>query len=710
MLTDIPRQVVGVFRVPHGQPFPNSTLTWFREGRAVGAQGASVILDEPFYVPTDGVGAIDAMVVAGRYLVQVRLRDADRFFSVPVPDQEGPHDISTLVDGPSPDEPDDLTAFQALVDKAKNWAQAPEDTEVEPSKFSARHWAAKSGQRASDSEAARTGAVLAETEAAAARDAAFVNASVYASTAAGLAATTTGQQFQVVSGDEIIRYSHDAGPVATEVARYPAAAAVDPLQRTNLSIFAVQDADGNLGIDVQTPFRVNENGSLETDAFLEISEPRKWLWALSDIDGNIPIGVDHLGRLVADFSLAPTGETAFKTGGTYDYTVNHVFCYGQSLSVGQAQPIQSGTAKFDHLMFTRGMRPQYDYPAETAAQWYAGLVPAVEAVSPELSILGETPSRGIGDAIKELIEAEDGKAYTDHEYKLLLSNPGFGALTIAQLSKGTTHFSRMVEQAQYGLSLANAQGDTYAVQAVTWIQGESDYISNTPQATYLSSLNTLVADIQTDLKAVTGQSKRIAVIGYQIATHFNYAADDIPDIALAQLECAETNPDFYVATPMYHFPYADGGHLTGVGSQWLGAYLGLAYKRIVVDGEEWSPVQPVASVRQGSIAEVRFHVPMGRLVFDTTAIADQPNKGFQLVDSGGSPLTISSVEIVDFDRIRVTASAPIPAGAKLRYAWQGDASRGLGNLRDTQGDTIIFDPNGVARPLHNWCVIFERSL
>lgn len=53
-----------------------------------------------------------------------------------------------------------------------------------------------------------------------ARDAAFVNANVYADTASGLAATTSGQQFQVVSGGEIIRYKNNSGS-AVEVARYP---------------------------------------------------------------------------------------------------------------------------------------------------------------------------------------------------------------------------------------------------------------------------------------------------------------------------------------------------------------------------------------------------------------------------------------------------------------------------------------------------------
>lgn len=555
-------------------------------------------------------------------------------------------------------------------------------------------------------EAAREGAVLA-----AASVGFYADTTLAAAKTAGLAVTTEGQTFHATGADvDYVGVYKDVSGVDVEQARYPTASAIDPLQRTNSAIFAVADADGNLGVDVQSPLRIDTSGGVETTALHAAFAPVKWLWALSDDDGNIPFGVDHFGRLVADFSLVPSANAAPKTGGLYDYTVNHVFSYGQSLSVGQALPIQSGTPKYDHLMFYRGMVPQYSYSGETPATWYQSLVPAVEAVSAALPVLGETPCRGAADAIKERIAAEDGKTYSDHEYRLLLSAPGYGATTIAQLAKGTAHFARMVEQASYGLSLANAAGDTYAVQAVTWIQGESDYLAGTTRSAYLSALNMLVADIQTDLKAVTGQSKRIAVIGYQVASHINGASDDIPDIALAQLECAEENANFFVATPMYHFPYADGFHLTGPGSQWLGAYLGLAYKRIVIDGEDWSPLRPIASVRQGGIVEVRFHVPKGRLAFDTTTVADQPSKGFQLVDSGGSALTISNVEIVDFDRVRITAAASIPSGAKLRYAWQGNTAIGLGNLRDTQGEFIAFDPEGVNRPLHNWCVIFERSL
>lgn len=61
-----------------------------------------------------------------------------------------------------------------------------------------------------------------------ARDAAFVNADVYASTAAGLAATSNGEQFQVVdsSGNFLLRYVNNSGS-ASVVAAYPSAALIE---------------------------------------------------------------------------------------------------------------------------------------------------------------------------------------------------------------------------------------------------------------------------------------------------------------------------------------------------------------------------------------------------------------------------------------------------------------------------------------------------
>lgn len=97
-------------------------------------------------------------------------------------------------------------------------ATAAADAEAAANAQIAPHVAAAEAQIAQHvaaAEAAEAGAQTAQGLAEAARDAATVNAEVYTDTAAGLAATVEGDQFQVVSGRVITRYRHDAGPVAT---------------------------------------------------------------------------------------------------------------------------------------------------------------------------------------------------------------------------------------------------------------------------------------------------------------------------------------------------------------------------------------------------------------------------------------------------------------------------------------------------------------
>lgn len=634
----------------------------------------------------------------------------------------------------------DIAVDVAAAEAAKVASEAAQSaSEVAQANSEAAQSAAETAQ--AGAETAQVAAELAQSIAETARDAASVNADVYADTAAGLSATIVGDQFQVVSGDEVIRYRHDAGPVATEVARYPTSEILTYIDQIDYGpAFVVADEfnnkimeltrtggirTGSLNIEGSFTSASTEtvlfdgSGKLNTSAFSVGPVPTsdEYIWAVSDEKGNAILAVDSSGRLVANFELVPSsggGTTPVSTSRLYDYSVNQVFGYGQSLSVGQTETALSTTQNYDNLMFTRGMRPQYDYTSETESQWYASLVPAVEEISPLVSSLAETPSMGTADMIKQRILAEDGKAYTDHEYQILISTPGYGARTISQLSKGSDHFTRMVTQATYGRDLSNAAGKTHAVQAVTWTQGESDYISRTTRSAYATALNTLISDINTDLKAVTGQTKNIPLISYQISSHIYYggqtSATADPYIALAISDVEESNPLCVIATPMYQFSYWAGGHIIAESTRWLGAYYGLAYKRVIINQEDWKPLKPIASVRQSNFVEIRFNVPEGPIVFDTTQIAAQPDYGFQLVDASNNAISISSIDIIDVDRIRITAATTIPSGAKVRYAWQGNTITGLGNLRDSQGDTITFDAISSVKRMDNWCLIFELEV
>ncbi len=64
---------------------------------------------------------------------------------------------------------------------------------------------------------------------------AFTSSGVYVNTAAGLAETTAGEFFQVISGDIATAYRHDSGPTATPVATYPAGESANRLHRLDIA-------------------------------------------------------------------------------------------------------------------------------------------------------------------------------------------------------------------------------------------------------------------------------------------------------------------------------------------------------------------------------------------------------------------------------------------------------------------------------------------
>jgi lysophospholipase L1-like esterase len=98
--------------------------------------------------------------------------------------------------------------------------------------------AASVASSAAAAVAANLSAGIASSSATAATNAAaasFTGSGVYVNTTAGLAAVTLGGFFQVVAGDSAIAYRHDAGPVATPVATYPAGTSVAALRRLAIS-------------------------------------------------------------------------------------------------------------------------------------------------------------------------------------------------------------------------------------------------------------------------------------------------------------------------------------------------------------------------------------------------------------------------------------------------------------------------------------------
>ena len=399
--------------------------------------------------------------------------------------------------------------------------------------------------------------------------------------------------------------------------------------------------------------------------------------------------------------------SAAATGGA----IHHVINYGQSVSQGQAGlPVISSVQRHNSLMFNGGVRARDGGTDLHTTR--ASLIPLTEAA---WYSLGETPSAGTLEMVNDLNFAENGISYNASGIEYLSSAPGAGSQTLTQLQIGGIPFHQMLFDVYHGNRIATAQGKTYRTTAVTWVHGESDYMAKTSESDYIAGLETLRLQIEWIQSAVNGRTDTIPMIATQIADHTALYVNR-PSIALAHVTAAKSNPNFYLAAPMYMLDYADQFHLTAASSKWLGAYLGLAYKRVVIDGQPWKPVQPLWAKAYGRVMMVNFHVPKPPLVFDTAQVTNPGTYGFRVVDASGVDNPVTGVALGAGGTVVWIATArDLTAGSKLRYAWNGTAQTGRtagprGNLRDSQGDTLVFDPAGLNKRMDNWCVIFEQTV
>ncbi len=407
--------------------------------------------------------------------------------------------------------------------------------------------------------------------------------------------------------------------------------------------------------------------------------------------------------LLAALLLAASAPAAFAAE-----AIHHIVTYGQSIAVGTLSlPSLTSEQRHNSLMFVSGVTPQWG--SGTAAQNRASLLPLVER---DFWRSGETPVSGTLEMINDLRLAEDGVTAEESGIAYLGSAPGVGGQTIRALSFGSTYFEQLIWDVYYGNANARAQGKTYRVGALTWSQGESDEYWRKDPAQYIQDMESLRRQVEWVSSVVTGRQDTIPMISYQVSSHLGVGSN-VPTIAMAQLKASQVNPNIHLATPTYFMDYVDEFHLSNASSKWLGAYYGLVYKRVVLDGQPWKPLQPLTAWASGRQLAIRFNVPRPPMVLDHQQVVDPGQSGFSLIEGDGNENRISGLAIAKSgDVLWIAAERPILAGTRLRYGWNGTARGGRltgprGNLRDSQGDAILFDPDGIAKPMHNWCVLFE---
>jgi hypothetical protein len=578
-----------------------------------------------------------------------------------------------------------------------------------------------------DWEAAVAAAELAQEAAETARDAAFANANVYDDTAAGLADTSEGDQFFVVAGTEIVRYSHDAGPVATELARYPTSAYVDQYAITEFSVVRCVDPDYDGVTIVDTDGKILSASPIaswaavlvgtdvkaintETGQVITVSWQRsgtRYVGGVDNAKSKLTYGNDVSGTLTP-FSEWLDARIDVAGGVT---TLRYVPWHGQSLGMGdQAVPVLSAptTGLARALGFNDGSRVINAYATSAYAatrlpeEGIRYVVPIHEDVDREA---GETPCAGFAKWLA------DARPSTE---AILSATVAVGGTTYVNIKSGTVSYDNLLRTVRRGAFIAACNGLAYDVPAVCWKHGESNS-SGTSEATYKSNLVTLASDLRTDIQAITGQASGPVLVTSQYTSWGKFSVTQ-SGVALALLTAAIDNPTHIIcAGPDYILDHAsDNIHLSNIGALHSGEYYARAVKEFLADGS-WLPLYPTAAVRTGDTIVATFNVPVEPLVLDTTTLTNPGNYGIEWIDNGdGNTPTISSVTVTGDDELTIVLSTtPTGTGQKLGFARTVALNTGSDinvgprtNIRDSSTDVSIYD----AAPLYNWCCVSEIAV
>lgn len=388
--------------------------------------------------------------------------------------------------------------------------------------------------------------------------------------------------------------------------------------------------------------------------------------------------------------------------------INHIITYGQSLAVGQSERIITDIPFSPNaVMFASGGLTNPLYFSHSLD--YTSLVPLKE-LTPDLQpAINESPVSGTSEYLVNKLNN------TINYNKLILSsNPSQGALTIAELSKGTASYNRLINDIIGGFVLATNLNKTYKVLAVTFSQGEQDYINTTEYNTYKNSLITLKNNINTDVKEITGQVEDVKFIIYQTSTINDLA--DTPEIAYAQFDTALEEENIYMAIPTYQFSYNDNYHLTSFYSKLLGIFYGKTIYDVITKGY-FKPIHVINHIIDNNVLYLYFHVPEdANLVLSIPHGLTMTNYGFSVLNDEQEEI-ISSLELITNSEnlkncLKITCTQNVDANCIVYYGKDKynipNTKINAGGLKCTTSNQVILDNTTV--DLVYWCPIFKYSL
>lgn len=304
--------------------------------------------------------------------------------------------------------------------------------------------------------------------------------------------------------------------------------------------------------------------------------------------------------------------------------------------------------------------------------------------------------------------------------RVIISNVGASDSSYATQKRGTANFALGILQFQTAPHALAHLLLSCRPRAVFAVAGNGGHDWNDPN--YGLSMRQWQADYQAEIQRVTGVTDPIPMFHSQISEWTcpimgSNATAVSPYALLAE---AEANPTKTILVcPRYMLPHAvvgadfPGLHLSNEGNRWLGEYYAKAYKKVVVDGQTWTPLKPRSITRDGAVITAVFDVPVPPLVLDTTLVSNPGNYGFEFTDDSGSPPTIMQVQVTGPDTVTITLSrVPTGGNQRLRYAYTGVPGNPAGPTTGPRGNLRDSDPTPslYGYTLYNWCVHFDKPV
>lgn len=282
---------------------------------------------------------------------------------------------------------------------------------------------------------------------------------------------------------------------------------------------------------------------------------------------------------------------------------------------------------------------------------------------------------------------------------------GHGMNTIQELMKPVDPYNKFIAEIAHARHEAKRRGWEFYVPAVCWMQGESDIVEY-PDYDYKEYFHRMYNDLNTDIKAVTGQKDDIRIISYQTTTvtkGLRYKPNNYDGTEArtpnAQMELIRDDSLIWVSGPTYPYDFVNESlHIDAVGQKSIGLLAAKSAMGILRNEKRNIGLVPIKYEVVGNDIRILFNVPEPPLCFDTINVRKADNYGFNVIRKDDTDI-ISDV-LIEQNTVVVKCTES-PSGCKLRYGINGEFLKG-GRQNGPRGNLQVFRSG-----IPNWCLLFE---